>query len=112
MASEKEYTGRTRSLKILFTIVESPYTYTIKRLAERYEVDESTIRRDFEAFQSAGFDIDHDARFRYGLSAEKKYDNLKSLLIFTPKEEEALTDVLRLLAAQGKSASAGKMPTS
>ena len=100
--NEKEYTGRTRSLKILFTIVESPYTYTIKRLAECYDVDSSTIRRDFEAFQGAGFDIDHDERFRYGLSAEKKYDSLKSLLVFTPKEEEILTDALRSLTEQGK----------
>ena len=103
MATEKEYTGRTRSLKILFTIVESQFTYTIKRLAERYEVDESTIRRDFEAFKAAGFDIEPDERFRYGLSAEKKYESLKSLLVFTPKEEETLTDALRNLQSQGKS---------
>jgi hypothetical protein len=36
MTTEKEYTGRTRSLKILFPIVESPFIYTKKRLAEKY----------------------------------------------------------------------------
>lgn len=60
MATEKEYTGRTRSLKILFTIVESPFVYTIKRLAEKYDVDVSTIKMDFEAFSvSAEDDIVH-----------------------------------------------------
>lgn len=97
MASEKEYTGRQRSLKILFAIVEKPFFYTIKRLAEKYEVDESTIKRDFEAFKTAGFDIDYDERYRYALSAEKKYDNLKSILVFNTKEEELLNEALRQL---------------
>jgi predicted DNA-binding transcriptional regulator YafY len=102
MANEKEYTGRIRSLRILFTIVEAPYVYTKKRLAEKYEVDESTITRDFEAFKSAGFDLDYDERYRYALSAEKKYDNLKSLLVFSSKEEEILTTALQKLGINNK----------
>ena len=102
MAKEKEYMGRTRSLRILFAIVESPYFYTIKRLAERYEVDESTITRDFLAFENAGFGLDYDERYRYALSAEKKYDSLKSLLVFSPKEEEILTEALRSFGANDK----------
>ena len=99
MATEKEYTGRQRALRILFSIVERPYFYTIKRLAERYEVDDSTIRKDFDAFKSAGFDIDFDERYRYALSAEKKYENLKSVLIFNTKEEELLNEALRQLGS-------------
>jgi predicted DNA-binding transcriptional regulator YafY len=102
MASEKEYTGRIRSLRILFTIVEAPYVYTKKRLAEKYEVDESTITRDFEAFKTAGFDLDYDERYRYALSAEKKYDNLKSLLVFSSKEEDILTTALQKLGINNK----------
>ncbi|MDZ7877147.1 MAG: WYL domain-containing protein [Saprospiraceae bacterium] len=102
MANEKEYTGRQRALRILFSIVESPYFYTIKRLAEKYEVDESSIKRDFEAFKTAGFDIDYDERFRYALSAEKKYENLKSVLIFSKKEEDTLNEALRLLGADNR----------
>jgi predicted DNA-binding transcriptional regulator YafY len=103
MANEKEYTGRIRSLRILFTIVEAPFVYTKKKLAERYEVDESTITRDFEAFKSAGFDLDYDDRYRYALSAEKKYDNLKSLLVFSAKEEDILTTALQKLGINNKS---------
>ena len=102
MASDKEYTGRQRSLRILFAIVENPYFYTLKRLAERYEVDESTIKRDFEAFKTAGFDLDFDERYRYALSAEKKYENLKSVLIFSQKEEDILNEALRQLGANNR----------
>jgi predicted DNA-binding transcriptional regulator YafY len=99
--SEKEYTGRIRSLRILFTIVSSPYTYTTKRLADKYEVDETTIQRDIKAFETAGFEVVQDDRFRYGLSADKKYDNLRSLLVFSPREEEILTQMLQELAKKG-----------
>ena len=102
MASDKEYTGRQRSLRILFAIVENPYFYTIKRLAERYEVDKSTIKQDFEAFKTAGFDLDYDERYRYALSAEKKYENLKSVLIFSQKEEDILNEALRQLGANNR----------
>lgn len=97
MATGKEYTGRQRALRILFSIVEKPYFYTLKRLAERYEVDESTIKKDFDAFRAVGFELDYDARYRYALSAEKEYENLKSVLIFSQKEEELLNEALRQL---------------
>lgn len=73
MSSEKEYTGRVRALKILKAIVEAPYFYTKKQLAKRYEVDETQIKRDFEAFRTAGFDLDRDKRHRYALIADKPY---------------------------------------
>ena len=94
---EKEYIGLARSLRILRAIVESPYFYTKKKLAERYEVDESTITRDFKAFENVGFELDYDERYRYAVSAEKKYDYLKSLLVFSSKEEDILTTALQKL---------------
>lgn len=102
MASEREYTGRVRALRILRTIVESPYVYTVKRLAEIYEVDESQIKRDFEAFRTAHFELDRDERHRYALIADKPYEHLKALLVFTPKEEEILTEALQKLGATDK----------
>lgn len=38
MANEKEYTGRARSLRILFAIVEKPFFYTKERLSSTYNV--------------------------------------------------------------------------
>jgi predicted DNA-binding transcriptional regulator YafY len=103
MATEKEFTGRTRSLIILFSIVQNPFIYTIKRLAEKHEVDESTIKKDFEAFRTAGFSLVYDKHYRYGLSADKQYDNLKELLIFTKKEEDILTAALQKWGTNDKS---------
>lgn len=102
MSNEKEYTGRTRSLKILFAIVQSPFIYTRKRLSEKYEVDESTIKKDFEAFKNAGFNLAFDKHYRYGLGAEKKYDNLRELLVFSKKEEDILTAALQQLGTTDK----------
>jgi predicted DNA-binding transcriptional regulator YafY len=102
MSNEKEFKGRERSLQILFAIVESPFRYTIKQLAEQYEVDESTIKKDFKAFRNARFDLVFDKHYRYALSAEKKYDNLRELLIFTKKEEDILTAALQKLGTNDK----------
>ena len=90
MKNEKEYTGRIRSLRILFAIVESPFRYTKKQLADKYNVSESAIKDDFEAFKSAGFELTYDERYRYALALDRKFDSLKSLLVFTPKDEEIM----------------------
>ena len=102
MANEKEHLGRERSLRILCTIVEKPFFYTKKRLAEIYDVDESTIGRDFKAFENVGFELSRDERNRYGLGVDKKYDSLKSLLVFSSKEEDILTNALQSLGSNDK----------
>ena len=100
MSTEKEYLGRTRSLRILFAIVAAPYIYTKKRLADKYEVDTSTITRDFEAFESAGFELHFDELYRYALRVDKKNEDLKSLLVFSAKEEQLLMSALQKLGTQ------------
>ncbi len=99
---EKEYTGRVRALKILFLIVQSPFRYTIKRLAQKYEVNESTIKRDFEAFKEAGFNVVYNEHYRYGLNVERQYDNLKELLVFSKKEEDTLMTALQQMGTENK----------
>ena len=100
MANEKEYTGRTRSLRILFAIVESPFFYTKERLSKTYNVSKDAITDDFTAFRDAGFELIKDERHRYALSAEKKYDNLKALLVFSKKEEDKLNEALQKMGTQ------------
>jgi predicted DNA-binding transcriptional regulator YafY len=102
MSNEKEYTGRTRSLKILFAIVESPFFYTKERFSKIYGVSKDAISDDFDAFRAAGFDLAFDKHYRYALSAEKKYDNLRELLVFSKKEEDILTAALQKLGANDK----------
>ncbi len=95
MAVEKEYTGRSRSLRVLRAIVQSPFIYTLKRLAEKYQVDESTIKKDIKAYRDAGFSIKPDEQHRYGFTVDRALDNLKSLLVFSPKEENLLISALQ-----------------
>ena len=56
MPGNREYTTRTRIMRIMRALVERPYGYTIQQLAEGYGVHPDTIRGDFEAFQNADFD--------------------------------------------------------
>ncbi|MBL7818844.1 MAG: WYL domain-containing protein [Saprospiraceae bacterium] len=102
MATEKEYTGRVRALKVLLSIVESPYVYTKQRLAERYCVGKDAIKEDLEAIKTAGFDLHYDKKYRYALGTERRYENLKSLLVFSPKEEELLNTAIRTMNADGR----------
>ncbi len=101
MNTEKEYTGRLRTLRILLAIVEKPFFYTKKRLAEINAVDESTITKDFEAIRDARFELVHDGKYRYGLSADKQFDHLRALLVFNKKEEDLLTSALQNMETGG-----------
>lgn len=100
MPNEKEYTGRIRSLRILFAIVEKPFFYTKERFSKIYGVSKDAIGDDFDAFRSAGFELVRDDKHRYALSADKQYDSLKSLLVFSPKEEDKMNEALRNLGTQ------------
>jgi predicted DNA-binding transcriptional regulator YafY len=95
--SEKEYTGRTRSLRILRAIIESPFFYTREELARHYNVSKDAIKEDFEAFANAGFELARDQRHRYALALDRRFDNLKSLMVFSSKEEEWIMNGLKKL---------------
>ncbi len=97
MASEKEYTGRTRSLRILLAIIESPFFYTRDAFTKIYSVSKDAIKEDFEAFKNAGFELIPDKRHRYALAMDRKFDNLKSLMVFNAKEEDWIMQGLKKL---------------
>ncbi len=91
---EHEYGTKARLLRVMRAIMEQPFRYTKKELAELYGVHEDTIKQDFEAFRTAGFDLEYDrGTYRYGFKVDKPFEELKSLF----QLEEA--DLLRLLRA-------------
>lgn len=90
MNTEKEYAKAVRCLKILSLIASRPYRYTRKELMAKFNVSEPTIKRDFEAFKTADFNLEQDSRHRYGLKEDKHLYELQSLLIFSKKEEDTL----------------------
>jgi predicted DNA-binding transcriptional regulator YafY len=103
MAAEKDDAVKVRALKILKMIVENPFFYTRKQLADKNYVDESTIKRTFENFKSAGFEVLYDENYRYGLAADKPLEHLRELLVFSRKEEEILTAALQNTGLQDPS---------
>lgn len=93
MATEHEYGYKLRLLKVMRALLEQPYRYTKKELAERFGVSTDAIKDDFEDFRTAGFDLDYDSKYRYAFIADKPFEELKSLLQFSE------ADQLRLLKA-------------
>jgi predicted DNA-binding transcriptional regulator YafY len=95
MASEKEYTSATRTLKIFRIIIESSKRYTKQALAQKFNVSKDTIEDAFKAIKTAGFNLEHDNSFRYHIVLDKSFEYLKSLLVFSTKEENLIIEGLQ-----------------
>lgn len=89
MPKESEYGTRVRIVRILRAIAEHPNHYTKRALAERYGVHLDTIKGDFEAIVTAGFQLQEDKNHRYAFALDKPHKQLKDLLHFS-EEDQAL----------------------
>ncbi|MCB0649928.1 MAG: WYL domain-containing protein [Saprospiraceae bacterium] len=89
MKKEHEHGSKTRILLIQRAILEQPYRYTIKQLADQFGVNPDTIRNGFRDLKNAGFSLRTDERHRYGFVIDKPLKQLKDLLHFS-KEDQAL----------------------
>lgn len=99
---EKEYGTRTRTVKVLRALVERPYGYTRRQLAERYNVSSDTIKGDFDAITTAGFVLDRDKNHRYGLAEDKPYQELRSLLHFSEEDQLLLMQAIDQISPHSK----------
>ena len=95
MATEKEYNSSARPLIVLLAIIESPNRHTKADFAKRHNVSDDTIKRDIDAMRTAGFDIRQDKKHRYALAMDRKFDKLREMLVFTPKEEALIIEGLQ-----------------
>lgn len=95
MAFDSNDVGMQRALKILFAIIERPNHYTRRMFKDIYGTDESRIKKYFEEIKNAGFELDRDERSRYYLVPNKIFDELISLLVFSPKEEQMILEGLK-----------------
>lgn len=102
MPKEKEHQARERALRVLKLIVESPFFYTVSRLAKKFQIAESQIKRDLKSIREAGFEVTYDERYRYGCVADKPLEHLKSILVFSEREETQLTEALLELEKKGR----------
>ncbi len=83
-----------RLLAILKILIESPYQYTKKTLATKYNVDPDTIKKDFDELRDADFNVDYDNKYRYAIVPNKPMEHLEDMLFFTEAEKEILMEAL------------------
>ena len=98
MSLESEYGTRTRLVRVMRAIIQDPYHYTKKALAEQYGQHPDTIKGDFQAIVNAGFQLDKDDRHRYAFVLEKPYQQLKNLLHFSEEDQLLLYQAIDNLA--------------
>lgn len=79
-------------------IIDRPRAYTKKQLADMYNVNEDTIRNDFEAFKSAGLILEYDNKYRYSFVEEKPFKQLRDLLHFSEEDQMLLEQAIDNIA--------------
>ena len=89
-----DHSPKSRLLRILLLLIERPYGYTKKQLAAKYDVHEDTVKKDFEEMRNAGFTIDIDDKYRYGLGNDKAFEYLRDMLYLTTDDETILQKAL------------------
>ncbi len=104
MATEREYTSSTRTLLVLKSIIQSPKIYTKKQFAFKYNISIDAIDDDFTAIKNAGFELKYDKNYRYFIELDKSYEYLKSLLVFSAKEENLIIEGLQNIKHDEKTA--------
>lgn len=103
MPLDREYGTKLRLLRILRALIEHPYGYTKRQLADRYDVSPDTIKGDFTAFRNAGFVVDYDEQYRYALQENKAYRQLRDLLHFNEEEQFMLAAAIDQIAGHSRS---------
>lgn len=90
MAKSSEFGTRVRVVHVLRSIIERPYHYTKRALAERHGVSVDTISGDFHAITTAGFTLQADEKNRYAFVLDKPHRQLKDLLHFSEEDQTLL----------------------
>ena len=98
MKGESEFGTKMRLLHVMLSVLDRPYGYTMRELAERHCTHKDTIKKDFEALKNAGFALHHDSKYRYAFSENKPYQQLKQLLVFTEEDQEMLETAIDRIA--------------
>lgn len=95
---DKDQTTKVRLLSVQRALLERPFGYTKRQLADRCGVHVDTIKTDFEAFRTAGFEVECDPKsYCYGFIADKPYRELEDLLHFTDKDQSLLLQAIEKL---------------
>jgi predicted DNA-binding transcriptional regulator YafY len=90
----KNESPKNRLLGILKALLEMPYYYKKQDFVKKYEVDEKTIWKDFEELRDAGFEVEYDKHYRYGIESDKPYEHLKELLYFSQNDQDFMLQAM------------------
>jgi predicted DNA-binding transcriptional regulator YafY len=89
---------KLRVLSIQRDILDSKYGITRKELVEKYNVNYSTIKRDFEILETAGFILKKDIRHRYKFKRDNEFKQLKDLLHFSKEDQILLHQAIDIIS--------------
>jgi len=95
MSTEKEHGHKLRLLLVMRALIESPRQHTKNDLAKKFGVHRDTITNYFRDFETAGFALDHDQKYRYFFESDPVYEALQDLLHFTEADQDYLIEALR-----------------
>ena len=99
-----ETATKLRILLIQREILNSVYGITRKHLIDKYNVNYSTIKRDFETLESAGYFLDKDSMHRYKFRKGYEHKQLKELLHFSEEEQILLHEAIDHISPQTRRA--------
>jgi len=97
-----DFGTRQRIVHLIFTLSESPKFYTVRELAQRYDVSRDTIKGDLEVLRNVGYVWDYDDRHRYYFKEEKPYKYLKDLLHFNEEDQLLLEQAIDQISPHTK----------
>jgi proteasome accessory factor C len=76
--------------RLILLLVQQPFQYKRKEIADKLNVSTATIDRDFTALKNINLATTFNEEYRYGFVKDKAYDQLKNLLHFTEEEQAFL----------------------
>ena len=102
MGTAKEYGIKMRQLRLVKMLIDMPFQYNKKQLAQRLDVSEDTIKTYVSTLRNAEFNVKCDNRYRYGFEDETTFKQLKDLLHFTEKDQETLREAIEQMFPSSK----------
>lgn len=93
MIDESKIT-KERFGRLILLLVQQPFRYKKKELANKLNVSISTIDRDLTALANIGLETDFNGKYRYGFVQDKPLDQLKDLLHFSDDEKDFLVKAI------------------
>lgn len=102
MARDTEYGTKLRMLRVMRALLDLPFGYTKRQLADQYGVDPDTIKNDFTAFENVGLVVRYDENYRYGFAENNPYKQLKDLLHFSEEDQLLLMQAIDQIAPHTK----------